>query len=129
LFHDSNLCVTLAILIWTAGALHYDVGRASWMAPVVLLLWVASIAVAFVIWQPPWKPFLSVLVVFGLFLIRWSLQKPSNLRSWEPHAAGLARVAIQNGLVTIENVRDTEYQTFDDYTPPGTRLEPITCRD
>jgi hypothetical protein len=109
--------VTLAIVVWTAGALYYDVGRASRMARVVVLLWVTSVVVAFVIWQPPWKPFLSVLVIFGLFLIWWFSQKPSSLRKWEPNAAVLASVAIQDDVVTIENVRDTEYRTFEDYTP------------
>lgn len=109
--------VTLAVAAWTAGALYYDIGRASRMAWVLVLVWVASIVFAYILWQPPWKPFLLVLLVFGLLLTWWFSQKPSNQRNWEPNAAVLARVAIHGDIVTIENVRNTEYRTLQDYTP------------
>jgi uncharacterized protein DUF4105 len=109
--------VTLVIVAWTAGALYYDVGRASRLSWLLVLVWVASVVVAYVMWQPPWKAFLLVLAIQSLFLAWWFSQKPSNQRNWEPNDAVLARLVIQGDVVTIENVRNTEYRTFQDYTP------------
>jgi hypothetical protein len=100
-----------------AGALYYDVGRASRVAWVLILVWVASVVAAYVIWQPPWKALLLVLAIFSLFLVWWFSQRPSNQRNWEPNAAVLARVAIHSDLVTIDNVRNTEYRMLQDHTP------------
>jgi hypothetical protein len=107
----------LAIVLWVAGALFYDVGGASRMARGGVLLWVAGVAILFVFWQPPWKPFLLLLVILSLFLVWWSSQKPSHHRNWEPNAAVRPRVTIEDDLIAIENVRNTEYRTFEDYTP------------
>jgi hypothetical protein len=107
----------LTITAWTAGALYYDVGRASRGAWVLVLVWVAAVVAACAVWQPAWKALLPVATVFGLFLVWWFSQKPSNQRNWQPSAAVLPRVAIRGDTVTIENVRNTQYQTLEDYTP------------
>ena len=106
--------VTAAIVLWAAGALYYDVGRASRGAWRLVFVWVASVVLAYVMWQPPWQAFLLILAVFSLFLVWWFSQKPSNQRNWEPNVATLAHVAIHGDVVTIENVRNTEYRTFED---------------
>ena len=108
--------VTSAIVVWMAGALYYDVGRASRTAWGLVLVWVASVVFAYVMWQPPWQAFLLILAIFSLFLVWWFSQKPSNQRNWEPNVAVLARVTIHGDTVTIDNVRNTEYRTLQDYT-------------
>ena len=60
---------TLAIVTWTAGALYYDVGRASRTGWLLVLFWVATVAVAYSTLRSPWQAFLLVLAIFGLFLI------------------------------------------------------------
>jgi len=106
-----------AITLWTAGALFYDVGRASRGAWVLVLAWVAAVIGAFIAWQPAWVAFPPVLGAFVLVLVWWLSQKPSHDRNWEPNAAVLPRVTFDGDSVTIENVRNTQYRTLDDYKP------------
>lgn len=109
--------VTFAIVAWTAGALFYDVGRASKFAWILVFLWVVAVVTVFLVWPPVWKPFLLVLTVFGLFLLWWFSQKPSNNRNWEPTTAVLTRVDINGDTVTIDNVRNAEYQASGECIP------------
>lgn len=108
------LSVTFAIVAWTSGALFYDVGRASRFAWILVLLWIAAVAAIYVVWLPWWKPFLLLLTLFVLFLSWWFLQQPSNDRTWEPTTAVLPRVDIRGDIVSIENVRNADYQASGD---------------
>lgn len=107
----------LAIAIWTSGALYYDVGRASRFAWVLVILWIAAVVTVCVVWLPLWKPFLLVLAVFGLFLFWWFSQQPSNDRNWEPTTAVLSKIEISGDTVTINNVRNAEYQASGECIP------------
>jgi len=109
--------LTLAITAWTAGALYYDVGRESKFSWLFIFAWATFVVTVYTMWQTPWKAFAIVLTIFGLFLIWWFSQKPSNERNWQPNAAILAQAIIDGDSVTIENVRNTEYRSLEDYTP------------
>jgi hypothetical protein len=109
--------VTVPIAAWVAGALFYDVGRAGPAAGVLILIWAVGIVTLFVIWQPAWKPFLLLVVVFALFLVWWFGQRPSHARDWQPNFAILPQVSIEGGIVTMQNVRETDYRSLEDYTP------------
>lgn len=52
--------------------------------------------------------------VLGVWLI-WSLQRPSNDRTWMPDQARLPVATFQGDSVTIENLRYATYQSTDDY--------------
>lgn len=105
------------ILLWTAGAIYYDVGKRRWFAWPLVILTVGAVVAMFVFWQPAWKPLLAAIVAFILFLTWWFSQRPSNHRQWSPNHAKLAQFDIEGDAVTVINVRNTEYRTQDDYTP------------
>ena len=53
----------------------------------------------------------------ALFLVWWFRQKPSHDRDWDPSVAVLPRAVRDGDAVTIENVRNFEYRSLDDFTP------------
>jgi hypothetical protein len=111
------LLMSAVVSIWMAGAIYYDicqgVGWARWLAAG----WLAGVIALFIAWQPLWQPFVALLGVAALFLWWWFRQKPSHDRDWDPSVAVLPRAVRQEDVVTIENVRNFEYRSLDDFTP------------
>lgn len=108
---------TVIIVAWTAGALYYDVGRASRTAWILVILLISVVLLAYSLWVPLWKPFLSLLAIFSLFLYWWFSQEPSNDREWEPTTAVLSKIDIRDDKITIENVRNAEYLSSGEIVP------------
>lgn len=117
LFTCLTYFVGLFIGIWTAGAIFYDVGRASTKGGMLAAAWILLVLAAFVFWQPPWKPFLFLLLFSAFFLWWWFSQQPSHHRNWAPGFSQLPRVDLKGDTLTIKNVRNTEYRTIDDCSP------------
>jgi hypothetical protein len=116
-----GLAVTLAtaavLALWMAGAIYYDVcGGAKW-GRWITAAWAGGVILMFAVWQPLWQPFVTLLCVTALFLGWWLRQKPSNDRDWDPAVAVLSRAVRVGDTVTIENVRNFEYRSLDDFTP------------
>lgn len=116
LFSCLAYAVSLPIVVWTCGALYYDVGRTSRAGAVLAVSWLLLALGALLFWQPIWKPLLSLLVLSGLFLRWWFSQQPSNDRNWAPGFTRLPRVELEGDTLTIENIRNVEYRTVDDFT-------------
>jgi hypothetical protein len=70
-----------------------------------------------VVWQPLWQPFVILLGIAALFLGWWLRQKPSHDRDWDPAVAVLPQAVRDGDAVTIENVRNFDYRSLDDFTP------------
>ncbi|QEG37539.1 lipoprotein N-acyltransferase Lnb domain-containing protein [Bythopirellula goksoeyrii] len=117
--------VASILVLWIAGAIFFDVGRATWFGGVLAAIWVVCAIVAFLSWQPAWKPFVLILVLSGFFLRWWFFQKPSQHREWDPNFSQLARVSLQGDEITVENVRNTEYRSARDF---DTRFETRSYR-
>ena len=99
------------------GAIYYDVcGGARW-GRWVALAWAVGVIAMFVAWRPLWQPIVALLGAESLFLAWWYRLKPSNDRDWDPSMAVLPRAVIAGDAVTIENVRNLEYRSIDDFTP------------
>jgi hypothetical protein len=64
-----------------------------------------------------WQPFVLLLGILGVFSAWWLTLQPSNDRDWSPNSSVLSRVCRDGDVLTIENVRNTEYRTATDYTP------------
>jgi hypothetical protein len=111
------LLAAAALALWTAGAIYFDACRGAKWGRFVALGWVVGVIVMFAAWQPLWQPFTVLIGVVGLFLVWWLRQKPSHDREWDPSVAVLPRATLQGDVVTIENVRNFEYRSLDDFTP------------
>jgi Domain of unknown function (DUF4105) len=111
------LAAATAVTLWMAGAIYYDVcGTGRWGC-LAAAAWVVSVAIMFTLWRPLWQPFTTLLGVTALFLLWWLGLKPSHDRKWEPAVAVLPRATRDGDAVTIENVRNFEYRSLDDFTP------------
>jgi hypothetical protein len=105
------------ITLWMAGAIYYDVCRGATWGRLVAAGWVGVVGSLFVVWQPIWQPFAVLLGVLVLFLCWWLRQKPSHDRDWDLSVAALPRVVRDGDLITIENIRNFDYRSLDDFTP------------
>jgi hypothetical protein len=113
----ASLLACALVAVWMVGAIYYDVcGGAKW-GRWVALAWAVGVIAMFVVWRPLWQPIVALLGAESLFLAWWYRQKPSNDRDWDPSAAVLPRAVIAGDAVTIENVRNLEYRSLDDFTP------------
>jgi hypothetical protein len=74
------------------------------------------VSVLFLAWSPLWQPFLVLLGTLMVFLVWWLRLKPSHDRDWQPCVALLPRASCAGDAVTIENVRNFEYRSLDDFT-------------
>lgn len=106
-----------AITLWMAGAIYYDVCRETSGGRLVAAAWVGGVILLFVAWQPLWQPFTVLLGTAALFLGWWLRQKPSHDRDWDPSVAVLPRAVHTGDRVTIENVRNFDYRSLDEFTP------------
>jgi hypothetical protein len=113
------LAVVMAagVTLWMAGAIYYDACGATRWGRVVAAVWVVGVATAFFVWEPRWQPFVALLGALAICLVWWLRQKPSHDHDWDPAVAVLPRATRDGDAVTIENVRNFEYQTLSDFTP------------
>jgi hypothetical protein len=109
--------IAAAVVFWMAGAIYYDVGRGTKWGRVLALSWVGSVVVLFMAWQPLWQPSFVLIGVFIVFVGWWRRQQPSHVRDWNSSVAVLPRPVRDGDAVTIENVRNFEYRSLDDFTP------------
>jgi hypothetical protein len=117
--------VSTIMVLWTAGAMFYDVARASFVGWVMSIGWILAAALAFLFWQPPQVPFVVLLGVFSAFLFWWFRQRPSHERAWDPNFARLPRIELDGDTLRIHNLRNTEYPAFNKMMP---RFETRTVR-
>ncbi len=109
--------VSAIIVLWTAGAVFFDVGRATVIGWVMSIAWILVAALAFLFWQPPQVPFAVLLVVFTLFVFWWFRQRPTHERDWHPNFTRLPSVEMDGDALRIHNLRITEYRGFQDMRP------------
>ena len=125
LITGAALVVVAALVVWMTGAIYFDVcGAAKW-GRWVALGWVVGVCAIFVVWQPLWPPLVVLAGAEAVFLVWWFCQKPRNNRDWDPGVAVLPRAVRAGDAITIENVRNFEYRSLDDFTP---RYETRTVR-
>ena len=105
------------VTVWMAGAIFYDVGRGTGWGRLLAAGWVAGVATLFAVWHPVWQPFVLLVGLAAVFLGWWLRLKPSHDRDWEPSVAVLPRAVRDGDAVTVENVRNFEYRSLDDFTP------------
>lgn len=110
------LAMAIGISLWTAGAIYFDVGRGARWSWAPTLAWCLFVVGLFATWQPPWRPCAVLLAITLIFVCWWLALKPSHDREWDASVAALPRAVRRGDVVTIENVRNSEYRSFDDFT-------------
>jgi len=111
------LTAAAGIALWMAGAIYFDACHGVRWGQLVAAGWLVGVGAMFVVWQPLWQPFAVLLGVTALFLVWWLRLKPSNDRDWDPSVAALPHATFKDDVVTIENVRNFEYRSLEDFTP------------
>jgi hypothetical protein len=104
--------LVLLMFLWAIGAIYYD-------GPFRAFAWVNAIAViAGFRYLKSWKHKLMAFTAwFGIVLVAWHWQRPSNEGDWQPDVAQLAYAEIDGDVVTFHNVRAFDYRTKTDFTP------------
>ena len=74
--------ISAVIVFWMAGALFFDVARASVIGGVSSIVWILTAVLSFLFWQPPQKPFAVLLVLFIFWLA--SLSGPGRIPDSTP---------------------------------------------
>ena len=112
------LAIAAPVTAWMAGAIYYDVcGGARW-GRWVAAGWVGRRRCGCSPSGSPSgnrSPFCSESL--ALFLVWWLRLKPSHHREWDASVALMPRAVREGDAVTIENVRNFEYRSLDDFTP------------
>ena len=111
------LAIAAALTLWMAGAIYFDVCQGASWGRLLAAAWAIAVMMLFAVWRPLWHPFVALLGVSTLFLWWWLRQQPSHNHEWDPAVAVLPRAIRDGDLITIENVRNFEYRSLDDFTP------------
>jgi Domain of unknown function (DUF4105) len=117
IFATLILANAAGITFWMAGAIYYDVCGGGRWAGFVAAGWVVTALVLFAAWQPLWQPFAVLLALGAIFLGWWFRQQPRHDRDWHPSVALLPRAVREGDVIMIENVRNFEYRSLEEYTP------------
>lgn len=105
----------LMISLWSAGALYFDAGKQSKWGVLFAVAWSLAVFAIFIFITPISYALLGFGGLFGLLLIWWFSQRPSNDRDWDPNFAKLPYLSIEGDQVTITNIRHTRYRSLEDY--------------
>ena len=109
------LAAAAVMALWMAGAIYFDIAQTANWGKAAALAWLVAAGSLFIWWRPLWRPFVLVSVLFLIMAAWWLTLEPRNDREWDPSVAVLPRAVIDGDTVTIENVRNNEYRSFDDY--------------
>lgn len=108
--------VVLGAMVWACAALWFD-GPASRVLAGTLVGGFALAALAVLEWLRPFqRAVLGLTVLFACVVAWWLTLEPSNERDWLPDVARLPSATIEGDRVTIQNVRNFEYHSEEDYT-------------
>lgn len=102
--------VGLFILLWWAGAIYYDVGGESTAGAWAGIAWIALWILLLATWHPLGKPLTCLYASFSAFFAWWLSQRPSHDRDWDPHFEHVASVSKDGDVLTIRNIRNSEYR-------------------
>jgi Domain of unknown function (DUF4105) len=112
----ATLIVGLAAA-WAAGALYFDLPAPSVIRQVAAALWFIGVFIAW-FWLPHrrWSR-LVVGFVFLCIVVWWFSIPPRQDRDWKPDVAVLPDAVIDGDQVTINNVRNFDWRSLNDFTP------------
>lgn len=108
--------IVSACIAWGVLALWFDSSRNRGLAGLLAIAFVIGCATLLAMIRPMWRALLCILALLLLLLVWWTLIPPRNDRDWQPDVARLARAKIQGTRLIIDNVRNFDYHSAEDYT-------------
>jgi hypothetical protein len=108
------LCGGLAV-VWTAGALYFDLPAPAPLRTVAAIAW--TLAAALFGTLLGWRGRVGVLFAFLLILGWWLTLAPRQDRDWQPSVAKLAYATREGDHITVHDIRNFEYRSATDFTP------------
>ncbi|CAB3631284.1 DUF4105 domain-containing protein [Achromobacter pestifer] len=109
-----------ASALWGGFALVYQAPGGVWGKGAAVLVWMVLCVGAIVaLWRAgPWRRRAGWAYLAGLIVLCgwWQTLAPSNDRVWADDVAKMLRGTVQGSTVTLENVRNFDWRTDDDYT-------------
>lgn len=103
-------------LLWAFGALWFDFPEPLLRRAAAIAFGITSVLLAVFV-RPRWRAKLVLASGIILVLIWWQTLQPRQFRDWKPEVARTAHAEIDDGVVTIQNVRNFDYRTEMDFTP------------
>jgi hypothetical protein len=112
------VCVAVALALWGAFALWFQLPRRRWLQVTGVLLWLAF-SVACVVGALRGRAAVGWVVfgvAFAALLWWWRRIEPSNDRDWADDVARMTTGVMDGDHVTLHNVRNFDWRTRTDYT-------------
>jgi hypothetical protein len=102
---------------WGTLALWYQAPGARLKIAIVVLWLAFTVGVLAVLWQGRAVPALAIFALaFAIMLVWWQRIAPSNDRMWADDVARITSGTIEGNRVTLQNVRNFDWRSNDDYT-------------
>ena len=108
--------ILLGGALWAFGALWWDFPQPE-LGPVVAAVFALALVLVAIWVRPRWRAKLGVALAIGCILGWWLTLKPRQDRDWKPEVALTASATLEGEVVTIQNVRNFDYRTEQDFTP------------
>jgi len=115
---SSAVCVAVALSVWGACALWFQLPRQRWLQITGVTLWLAFSAACILDALRSgaavgWPVF---GVTFAALLWWWHGIEPSNNRDWADDVARMTTGVVEGDRVTLHNVRNFDWHTLTEYT-------------
>ncbi len=110
----------IAAVIWGSLALWYQLPGPGYAKVIAIAIWSSlGIAAILLVWrrQHRWRAFVVFILALIGMLLWWSTARPSHDRDWADDVARLMHAEVSGSHVVINNVRNFEWRSKDDYTP------------
>jgi hypothetical protein len=102
-------------VVWTAGALYFDLPAPALLRTAAAIAWTLAAALFGTFFG--WRGRVGVLLTFLLILGWWVTLAPRQDRDWQPSVAKLAYATREGDHITIHDIRNFEYRSAADFTP------------
>jgi hypothetical protein len=107
----------LATAAWSSAALWFDGPSSRPLAGVLAAGFVLVALTLLGTLRPWWLGLMGYGALFAVVLVWWLSLAPSNDRNWQRDVEHPPSASIDGDRLTINNLRNFDYRSVDDYTP------------
>lgn len=116
LFFALALLLLVPLVAWCGLALWFDGPDSRPAAAALIVFFLLLVGVAGALIRPLERALLAIVIAVLAVVAWWNLIPPSNNRDWRPEVARLPRAHFEGSRFTIENVRNFDYTTPEEFT-------------